>query len=113
MGKVLLFIDLLRKGSSVADPASWKNRTVATLTLVGLLTASNAVAKSYGYDLGLSDVDLNTIAAGVAVVVGMFSTYATSDKVGILPAKAAEPPNDLQAQFKFDHQAETELRGGP
>jgi len=90
--KLLAFLDLFRKGSAVADPATWKNRTALTLALTGLLVALNKLAVSYGYDFGLSDMDVGSVAAAVAVVVGLFGNYATSDKVGVLPPKPEADP---------------------
>ena len=97
MGKLIDMLDLLRKGSAVTDPALWKNRSALTLALTGLILVIVKVAKGYGYDLPIGETEAASLAAGVAVGVGLFSTYATSDKVGLLPAKpepAPEPERD-------------------
>lgn len=92
MGKLLDLLDLLRKGSAVTDPALWKNRSALTLALTGLILVIVKVAKGYGYDLPIGETEAASLAAGVAVLVGLFSTYATSDKVGLLPAKVQPDP---------------------
>lgn len=91
MNKLILFFDLFRKGASVSDPIIWKNRTSLTLALTALILTGCKVAKGFGYDLPISETEAASIAAGVAVLVGLFSTYATSDKVGLLPAKPVPP----------------------
>ena len=91
MGKLIDLLDLLRKGSAVTDPALWKNRSALTLALTGLILVVVKVMKGYGHDLPIGETEAASIAAGVAVVVGLFSTWATSDKVGLLPAKPVQP----------------------
>ncbi len=91
MGRLLDFLDLFRKGAAVSEPALWKNRSALTLTLTALILAGCRVAGGFGYAVPITETDAATIAAGVAIVVGLFSTYATSDKVGILPAKPLPP----------------------
>lgn len=87
MSKLFDFLDLFRKGAAVSEPALWKNRSAFTLALTALILTGCKVAKGYGYDIPIGEAEAASIAAGIAVVVGLFSTYATSDKVGLLPAK--------------------------
>lgn len=87
MGKLWAILDLFRKGNAVADPKLWKDRTALSLALTALILTGCKVAKGFGYDVPISEADAATIAAGFAVVVGLLSTYLTSNKVGILPAK--------------------------
>lgn len=91
MRKLLDLLDLFRKGAAVSEPALWKNRSALTLALTALILTGCRVAKGYGYEIPISEADAASIAAGVAVIVGLFSTYATSGKVGILPAKPVQP----------------------
>lgn len=95
MGKLLDFLDLFRKGAAVTDPAIWKNRSALTLALTGLILVIVKVAGGMGYAIPIGETEAASIAAGVAVLVGLFSTYATSDKVGILPEKPVVQP-DIQ-----------------
>ena len=96
MSKLLAFLDLFRKGSAVSDPAVWKNRSALTLALTALILTGCRTAREFGYDIPISETDAATIAAGVAVVVGLLSTYITSEKVGILPPKPVQPEGDYQ-----------------
>ena len=92
MGKILIFFDLLRKGAVVSQPALWKNRSALTLALTALILAGVKAAKGFGYELPITEADAATLAAGIAVLVGLFSTYATTDKVGIPGLDAAALP---------------------
>lgn len=77
---------VLQKGQMLRDPATWKSRTVVLNTIAAIMTAGVAGAKALGYDIPLTDEDLNQLALGVVVVLGMFnswSTAATTDKIGI------------------------------
>ena len=91
MGKLLDLLDLFRKGAAVSDPKLWKDRTALTLALTGLILVIVKVAGGMGYAIPIGETEAASLAAGVAVVVGLFSTYATSDKVGILPPKSVQP----------------------
>lgn len=79
--------DVLRKGSSVADPAAWKTRSAAIVAVSGLIVAVGHALKGTPYDPHIDQTTADSIAGTVAFFVSLFSTYATSDKVGILPAK--------------------------
>lgn len=91
MNKLLALLDVFRKGSAVSEPQVWKDRTALTLALTGLILALAKAAKGMGYDFGIDQESAATLAAGVAVAVGLLGNYATSDKVGILPPKPANP----------------------
>ncbi len=87
MGKLMSVFDVLRKGSAVADPALLKNRGGLTLALTALLWSVCSAAKAFGYDIQLTQEDIASVAGTVALVVGLYVNYASSEKVGILPAK--------------------------
>ena len=91
MSKILDFLDLFRKGAAVSEPALWKNRSALTLALTALILTAAKVAGGVGYAIPITETEAATLAAGIAIVVGLFSTFATSDKVGILPAKPVQP----------------------
>ena len=96
MGKLIDFLDLFRKGAAVSEPALWKNRSALVMALTALILTGCRVAGGFGYVLPISETDAATLATAIAVVVGLFSTYATSPTVGILPAKPV-PPDSLPA----------------
>ena len=85
MGRLIDFLDLFRKGAAVSEPALWKNRSALVLALTALILTGCRVAKGFGYDLPVTETDAATLASGIAVLVGLFSTFATSDKVGLPP----------------------------
>lgn len=87
MGRLLDFLDLFRKGAAVSEPALWKNRSALVLALTALILTGCRVAGGFGYVLPITETDAASIATAIAVVVGLFSTYTTSDKVGVLPPK--------------------------
>ena len=87
MSKLIDFLDLFRKGAAVSDPKLWKDRTALTLALTGVILAIVKVAGGLGYAIPISETEAATLAAAVAIAVGLFGNYATSDKVGLLPAK--------------------------
>lgn len=91
MSKILDFFDLFRKGAAVSEPALWKNRSALTLALTALILTGCRVAGGFGYVLPITETDAASIATAIAVVVGLFSTYATSDKVGLLHPKPVQP----------------------
>ncbi len=94
MGKFLAALSALRYGSSLTDPAVWKNRQLAMNALLGLL---GAIAPFINVEM--TDEQRVAIAGGVAVLGGLLNAYltaATSEKVGLrasAPA-AGEPRAD-------------------
>lgn len=91
MNKLLAAFNVFRKGQVVANPTAWKNGQITGSILAGLLAAVVAGAKTFGYELPVSDDQLLAIGSGIVAVVGLFlnptATVVSSDKVG-LPAGA-------------------------
>ena len=91
----MLITDLMlafRKGQEVANPETWKNAQVAINTISALLAAVLAIAKGLGYNLPITEVQLDALAAGIVALVGVFNTVATvvsTKKVGLPPADGA------------------------
>lgn len=101
MNKLAAFFNVLRRGSMVSDPALWKNRSGLAIALAGLIAALVQLAKAYGHELPLDEDSITAIAGGIAAAVGVWVTYATSDKVGLPPKRGdvegedpAAPPDD-------------------
>ena len=87
-GSIQAGLVVLQKGQMLSNPATWKSRTVVLNTVAAIMTAGVAGAKALGYDIPLSDEELNQLALGVIVVLGMFNSWtttATTDKIGIPP----------------------------
>lgn len=87
MNKLIAAFQVYKKGNMVANPTAWKNGQVTGSILAGLLGALVALAKTFGYDLPVTDDQLVTIGAGVVAVIGLFinptATVVSSDKVGV------------------------------
>ena len=84
-GAIQAGLVVLQKGQMLSNPSTWKSRTVVLNTVAAIMTAGVAGAKALGYDIPLSDEELNQLALGVVIVLGMFnswSTVATTDKIG-------------------------------
>jgi hypothetical protein len=91
MTKLFAFLELARRGSAVTDPALWKNRSALVMALSAFIVAIAQVAKAFGHDIGIDNDTASAIAGGIAAVAGLWSTYATSDKVGLPPKREADP----------------------
>lgn len=89
MNKILALMDLFRKGEAVANKEAWKKGQIAVTALAGAIMAAIQVGKAFGYNLpeGITEETVNLVSAGVIGTVNIALTYATSDKVGILPSK--------------------------
>ena len=111
MGKLAAFVDLFRKGSEVADPATWKNRAASIVAVTALIYAVLAIGKAYGYVFDISPEDVGGIAVGIVTAVSLLSNFTTSKKVGVLPAKPAAPV-DVPAGSVGDPSSPAE-RDGP
>jgi hypothetical protein len=80
------FLTLFKQGKSLANSATWKNRTVATNSLIAVLGAGAAIGKGFGYDIAVDDQTLSAAGAGIAAVVCIVNSIMhviTSDKVGL------------------------------
>lgn len=95
MNKLLAALAALRHGSSLSDPAVWKNRQNRLNALIGLVGALVVFLPLLGVKVEVSHEDVLRIAGGIAALVGLFVnpylTTATSDKVGL---PAGTPPAD-------------------
>lgn len=88
------FFTLFKQGKQLTNSATWKNRTIATNSLVAVLGAAVAIAKGFGYDLHLDEQTVSALGAGIAAAVCVVNSVMhviTSAKVG-LPADDAHGP---------------------
>lgn len=91
MEKMMAIIGLLRKGSSLADPALWKSRQIGATALAVFIVALARTLAAFGVDLHVDEDTATTIAGGIIACVNIVLTYATSDKVGLLGEAPAVP----------------------
>lgn len=96
MNKLLAALNVFRKGKVVANPTAWKTGQITGSVLAGALGAVIAFAKTFGYNLPISDDQLLTIGGSIVAIVGVFlnptATIVSSDKVGLSARDA--PTND-------------------
>lgn len=97
MKKLFAFLAVMRRGAVVSDPALWKNRSGLAIAIAGLTAALVQLAKAYGHELPLDEDSITAIAGGIAAVVGVWCTYATSDKVGLPPKRGPVDGKDPTA----------------
>lgn len=112
MNRLLAFLELFRKGSEVADPALWKNRSALVIALAAVIVAAAQVAKGYGYDLGIDNDTATAIAGGIAAIAGVLSTLTTSKKVGIGSVQR-DPDSGVQDGPEASPTAPGDMHGNP
>lgn len=90
---VKLAFRLMRKGAEITEPGPLKDAASFGSWVAGVLTISTAIARSLGYEIGVSDEKLIQWGLGFGVVffpVTGWLHVATSARAG-LPARP-EPP---------------------
>lgn len=89
-------LQVLRQGQELRNPAAWKNAQV----VANVLSAVVALAVAAGYDFGISDAHISGIAGGIVAAINIYTTIATSQKVGFRQKSPATelPPIDLIAR---------------
>lgn len=94
MEKIGAFFSVLRNGSMLTDPATWKVRQNLINALVGTIGAAAVLLPMFGVKLEVSGDDALAIAGGIAAVAGLFInpylTTATTDKIGLQPERETD-----------------------
>lgn len=83
MGRLAAALAALRYGASLSDPALWKQRQNTINGLIGLLGALVLL-----FPMEISREEIEMVAGGVAVLLGLLNGYlttATSEKLGLPP----------------------------
>ena len=102
MNKLSALFNLFRKGSSVSDPAAWKNKQITATVLGAFILALINVLAAFGYALPIDTETANAIAGGIIAIVNVLLTVTTTDKVG-LPAKHDKvPPIDSTKESRSE-----------
>lgn len=86
-GKLTALIDLFRKGSEVSNVEAWKSGGIKASALAAAMLAVVKVLSSFGYEVPLTPEQINDLAAGLLLIVGVLLPAATSKRAGILPTK--------------------------
>ena len=80
------FFELFKEGKEVADPATWKNRTIATNVVLALFGTALGLATAVGYPISLDNDAIQNLAAGIVASVGAVNAVMhviTSKRVGV------------------------------
>lgn len=79
--------DVLKQGKMVADPVAWKRGQITASVLSALLITILNMGRVFGYELPISDEQINIISAGIVTLVGLFvvpvATVASTEKIGV------------------------------
>ena len=97
MQKLWAFLALFQKGRAVADPALWKNASMAVMALGPFFLALSALAHAFDLDLAISESQAGDLATGLVTAVGIVSHLITSKTVGLpagTPGGAPDEPAD-------------------
>lgn len=86
--KMNAVLDVFRAGGTVADPVKWKTRQVTATVLAPVIVAIAHVGNAYGIAIPIDTETATGIAGMLIVVINVVLTHATTDKIGILPAKS-------------------------
>lgn len=97
------WIDALRVGSMVTQPGAMKNKSILAVIITTGIALGVQIGEKHGIHLDWLDGETAAQLAGViASLIIMWSTYATSDKVGIFPAKKPPEPEVAGVAPRFD-----------
>jgi len=80
--------NVYRAGQSVADAVFLKKSQITVSIIAVFLTAAVAAIRSFGYDLLITDGQLDQIAGTLFIFVGLFNAHATvasTTKFGLPP----------------------------
>lgn len=83
--------DALQKGKRLNNVVAWKNVQI----VANMLAAIVVLLRALGFDLGLSESDIDTVAGSIVVIINVYLTLATTNKVGI---SQEVPPIELQGR---------------
>ena len=80
------WLNALKAGEQLLDPATWKNRQVTANAILVLLLALVNVLKIKGIEVPVSEEMFGAMSEGIAALIGvlnMYFTTATSKKIGL------------------------------
>jgi hypothetical protein len=92
IAKLKAVLNVFRRGERVADPAVFHNSIALAGALTALLVSLKDLSATFGFETGLSNVQLESLAQGAVTALGVWTTVAiaaSSRRVG-LPGKTEE-----------------------
>ena len=81
-------LSAMKEGEELENAATWKDRAVATNTVVALFGAALGIARAFGYTFAIDDATLAQLAAGVVALVAVANSVlhvVTDKRVGLQP----------------------------
>lgn len=88
------FFEAFQVGKELANAQTWKNAQLIVNKLAAFGYAVLGILRAFGYDIGLTDAQVFTLASAVGVLVSMFNGAATvvsTTRVGV-PARGGSVP---------------------
>lgn len=89
-----------RAGQELENAAAWKNTANAVAAITTFLGALLAVASAWGYQIDISQANLETLAGGVIALISIYHSIVhlvTSAKVGFGGGAIHESPVPVQS----------------
>jgi hypothetical protein len=80
------FFEAFKIGKQLTNSATWKNRTLTTNLISGLVVSVTVIAQGAGYYISIDPEQLSQLIGGGYAALGVFNaimTCVTSSKVGI------------------------------
>lgn len=93
-----MLIDLFRAlqaGKELTNAATWKKTQLWTSNLTVLLGCAVSLAAALGHPLPIGPEQITALVSGLAVLVGLFNSYATvatTTRLGLPPGAGADDP---------------------
>lgn len=95
----------LRAGEELTHAETWKRAQLWTASLTALLGAAVSISGAIGHPVPLTGEQITTLVSAVAVLVGVFNTYATIATTTRLGLPAGPGADDAGAADGSGHAA--------
>lgn len=94
--------EVMKRGREVFDPVKWKLRQITYVHVAAFISSALLLSRNFGYDINLSQEEVNGIATTIMVIASVFNhftTVATTPEINVLGRKdrrASERDGDEQ-----------------
>jgi hypothetical protein len=107
------FVDPLRKGESLANPAASVKRGLLMMIVGGSLSVAVRVARAQGYEVSFITDEVVDMVAGVIVsAVLLYFGAAASPAIGVLPSRPGAD-DGVQDGPEATDDPKSDVHGGP
>lgn len=89
------FFEALHVGKELSNAKTWKNAQLIVNKLTAFGCATLGIMRVFGYDMGLTDDQVFTLASAIGVLVSVFNGTATvvsTTRVGLSPSDSNALP---------------------